>query len=195
MTWQLPILVAAVAASLTNEAWADAAPFPFFRGEKLDIHFRFENLDEYPKFEFFLRHMRGKSTWDLERITGPRDWTNLHGLEGSPGEVFLIAVPIGKVMPSKADLDKEIPPGILQSQRLRGANGVLGEQDNRCNIRYRVRLDGDGLEAELIEKEGPPIRLSTLAGWCAVAAFPASVVIVIFIRWRSSSASPPTTVR
>ncbi len=42
-------------------------------------------------------------------------------------------------------------PGTLQSEHLLGEEGFLDDQENGCEVRYDVVVDGNTLKAELVE--------------------------------------------
>lgn len=174
---------------LAGNACADAG-LPFFQRERLHIEIRFLNTHEYPEFDFYLHEMWGR-TWRLLR-TQSSEPVLLFGPSGTPGELFLLALPRGTAMPSEQKFDKEPPSGLLRSRRLEGPQGVVGEADNRTAITYRIRLDGDTFQADFVSATKPPI--SAVKIWAtSIASALAALAVVIFVRRRRAKTIESST--
>ena len=179
------LIVTLAALVLAGHACADAG-LPFFQRERLNLKIRFLNTHEYPEFDFYLHEMWGR-TWRLLR-TQSSEPVSLFGPSGRPGELFLLALPRGTAMPSEEKFDQEPPAGLLRSRQLEGPHGVVGEADNRTEITYRIRLDGDTLVAKFVSATTPPTSPVTI--WAIfIACALAALGTVIFFRRRRAKAN------
>jgi hypothetical protein len=114
---------------------------------------RFDNLADYPDFDFYLKYARGPGNpYGSPYLAQVRSGEVFHQFEGSgrkAQEVFLLAVPRGQHPPSPQrghEWLMEAPPGCLQSSPLDGTNVEAGYL-----VRYRVQVQDGRLE---VAKQG-----------------------------------------
>jgi hypothetical protein len=151
----------------------------------LDIKIRFENLDEYPDHDFYLKYGLSR-----RNPTDGLRWTKLDSgaltqLEG-PGDqktaVFLVALPRGTPPPpvpkeNRQDWLAKAPPGGLQSAALQGVG-------NGSEITYRAHIDGDTLSAEFVDSVNPFWRtVMLICGSCCLTVFILGSVVTVFLVW------------
>ncbi len=196
-------LVVAVAVLVVHAvpivARADAG-FGFRRD--LNFRVRFENLDDYPAYDFYLKFSLGAGTPyaspHLTKVNSGRP-TQLQGQGNRLTEVYLLAVPHGQEVgrpPTVADGGKwlsDIPSGGLQSDSLPGDKAqteLTGEFDGfTCS--YRVRIEGNNLAVTWVGAEAPPSEALTWLAWgctgvagLALSAALAVGVLVWLLRSR-----------
>ncbi len=197
-----PIVLIAMALALAAEARADL-PSPVRRD--LDIRLCFENLDEYPEYDFFLRYTltRGNPAGGPGRFTRVESGslTRLERTGGRSTDVHLVAVRRSQPIQIPEELQNkrgitlgEKLPGTLQSTALQGdaaGNRLTGGFDN-CEITYRVRMKGESLRAEFIESKNPGSNLALAIVGITVSALVLFVGFV-FTRERKKPSPPPVT--
>lgn len=112
-----------------------------------------ENLEQYSEFDFYVHQVMGQRTWRIQRID-LRTLTRI-AENGGPGDLSLIALPRGNVMPAPEEFDKSKPLGLIRSERLTAENNFVGKDDNGSEYRYRVRINGERITAELVDVKRP----------------------------------------
>ena len=158
----------------------DIGPGP--RDEKFPA-MRFENLADYPDFDFYLTYAHGPGnpygSPHLSRIRSGETFRQFEG-SGRNGGAMLLAVPKGKPPPSVArdrDWFEKVPPGYLRSTLLEGTH--LGEG---YLVPYRVRIDKDKLEVTMQTPEIQPGEMTVSwlkrLPWIAVP-----VVLCVALAW------------
>jgi hypothetical protein len=161
-----------------------ARPDAGFPQSNLDIKFRFENLDQFPEHDFYLKYglsrgnpMAGLRWTKLESGT----LTKLEGTGTRVTSVFLVALPRGTPPPPppKGDRDAwlhKAPAGGLQSEPLLANNDL--------EVTYRAHIDGETLHAEFVHSANPWQRtLMLIGGSCLTAVVLFIVALVLLVRW------------
>jgi hypothetical protein len=111
---------------------------------------RFDNLADYPDFDFFLKYCYGPGNPYGSPYLTPIRAGEVFRLKGGPGrrtEVFLLAVPRGQQPPVGKDGPDslwETPAGCLQSAPLDGTYAERG-----WLVPYRVHIENGKLEAAM----------------------------------------------
>jgi hypothetical protein len=186
----------------------------FYPERNLHIQLCFENLDDYPEYDFYLKY--GRSQRDplrklyLTRVTSG-EFVRLEGEGLQLTPVYLLAVPQGKqpAQPGKhcwkghhrhAEGWLQFPKlaGALQSAPLTGPDPgnphVIGVEGSR--VVYRVAIDGDQLEATrvYVELQGkdPLLRLVVIAVGVGVSLGLASLLLWRLVRFQIRSTTVPT---
>jgi hypothetical protein len=186
MTVHCCFLACVGALVLAGDARADVG-LPFFPRDKTNVQVHFQNLHDFPGFDFYLKcskgiHIGRSGSHQLHQITS-RDWTKLFSW-GDLGTVLLVAVPRGQKLPTPDELPNEPDwltkelPGTLQSKRLSGSAGVLSKNDNDGEIVYRVAIDGQNLSVEIVEARLPS-RIGTWICLGSIVAVALGIVGVV----------------
>ena len=164
--------------------------------EEIDIRVVFENLDDYPAYDFYLKYGLANGNpygaWHLTRVY-PAAVTVLEGEGRRLTSVHLLAVPHGQTVPAPPPPPKwppppgnwltDHPPDTLQAEWLPAERGVLMENDSGYLYRYTVSVGDGRLEVTCVGWKAPkgwatilhdvgPIRL--LAMWAASSRLTAS---------------------
>jgi hypothetical protein len=139
----------------------DAAPGLFERSRDFDPQLRFENLADYPDFDFYLKYGRARgnprSSTHLTPVTSGVT-IRLEGKGRYFTEVFLIAVPHGQKPPAlrkdREGLTEEVP-GVLQSHALTGVvyNSSPTDESDGYVLRYSVSIKDGNLEVTSLPRE------------------------------------------
>jgi hypothetical protein len=158
--WFVLIIVAFFV--LAGRAYGDVGP-AFLSDEGNFPGRRFDNLADYPQFDFYVLYAHGRGNpFASPRLARVQSGQTLQ-LEGGGriGGAQLLAVPHGERPPAVWDNSKDAwskaPPGCLQSTYLDGVH--LGEG---YLVPYHVRIEGDKLEVTAQPTEWQPI------GWTKV---------------------------
>jgi hypothetical protein len=171
---------------------ADAV-LPHF-GSQVNPKFAFENLADFPRYDFYLKYGRGGSTpWNQLFVTkvnaGPA--TSLEGKGQRFTEMILIAVPRGEAPPGlpveKKDAQAwlhDAAPGILQC----GLEWHAHEEANR----YRIRIDAERLQATRLQDPssawpGACFLIVPIGGVAISFLITLVGLLVIFLRRRGKS--------
>jgi hypothetical protein len=139
----------------------DAAPGPFEWSRDFDPQLRFENLADYPDFDFYLSYGRGGGKPRRGRYLTPVTSGVTVRLEGTGKrltEVFLIAVPHGQKPPTpREDRDwlSKGAPGVLQSHALDGVehNWSIADENDGYVLRYSVSIKDGRLVTSSLPRE------------------------------------------
>ncbi len=178
--------------ALPASAWPDAG----FPQPNLDIKFRFENLDQYPDHDFYLKYGLGRGNPQASlRWTklASGTLTKLEGTGNRVTSIFLVALPRGTPPPPTPKEDRndwfsKAPPGGLQSAPLLANNGD--------EVTYRAILDAETLRAEFVDSANPWQRTLMLIGGGCLTVFVLFVfALVLLVRWlfvRAKKAPRPT---
>jgi hypothetical protein len=117
---------------------------------------RFDNLSDYPDFDFYLKygHARGNPyAGHLGTVRSGDPFREFEGT-GRKTEVYLLAVPHGRKPPPPRNDHAwftEVPEGCLQSAPLEGTNQEAG-----ALVSYRVRIQDGKLEVTRQSMEWEP---------------------------------------
>jgi hypothetical protein len=138
---------------------------------------RFDNLADYPDFDFYLLYFHGPGNpFASPHVTRVQSGEAIHHFEGSGrnGGAYLLAVPRGKPLPpmdrETETLDKK-PTGYLRSARLDGTFAGSGYL-----IPYRIKIAEDNLEVAMQPSEWQPGAWSL--SW--LKALPCVLVPIVF---------------
>jgi hypothetical protein len=140
----LPLVILACGV-LTGSVRGDAAP-PFLRDVTYrgSTSVRFDNLKDYPSFDFFLKYERRTRGASSSHVMPVRSAAVIE-LEGDVGgEMYLLAVPHGQAAPQPRKPLTELPSYCLKSERLQGIDSGAGYL-----VPYRVRIENDKLEVAM----------------------------------------------
>ena len=134
--------------TLSGPVHSDVLP-NFLREDRSLPAMLFENLADYPAFDFYLKYAVGRGNpYASPHLIPVRPGETLRRLEGRGriGEVYLLAAPHGQPSPPVPDAStwSKIPEGCLQSAPL---EGVYGGED--AVVTYRVRMEDDKLEVTM----------------------------------------------
>lgn len=163
----------------SRPAVADIGPY-----RPLDIRVRFENLADYPAYDFYLKYGLGRGnpyvSLHLTRAESGAE-RRLEGEGNWMTEVYLLAVPHGQQPPPAPPVGtekgrewlEEVPSGALQSDPLPGKTpgSRLSGGKARKPVSYRVRIDGGRLQVDCTDEQ--TIEGNNPAGadsWWAVPA-------------------------
>lgn len=133
------------------------AGLPIFVNEDFPA-MRFDNLADYPDFDFYLKYAHGPGNPAASpHITPVQSGEPLRSFEGKGriGGAWLLAVPRGQRPPTvRSDLDwlTETPAGCLQSVSLEGIHLGAGYL-----VPYRVHIQDGELEATMQSAEWLPL--------------------------------------
>lgn len=184
-------------------ARGDAAPHFF-----IDQHFpamRFDNLTDYPQFDFYLLYAHGSgnpyASLHCTRIRAGETITQFEG-KGRKGGARLLAVPHGRNPPSVANdriWFEPASPDYLRSDPLDGTH--LGEDHL---IFYRVEVNKDKLEVKIHKMETQPIKemvvwsksllcLAVPIGFCLASAWLGIRFVRRLFSTQSNAAPVPQT--
>ncbi len=152
----------------------------------------FENLDQYPAYDFYLKYARStgdpaKAAQWLKLESGMM--TPLQGLGGNVTSVFLVALPRGTAPPPLPKEDREAwlrnaPAGGLQSEPIRAHNGL--------DMTFRAHIDGATLSAEHVDSVNPLERTLMLIGGSCLTVFILFIVAIVFlVGWLLRAKKPP----
>jgi hypothetical protein len=139
----------------------DAAPS--FLTEETFPPMRFDNLEDYPEFDFYLKYAHGRGNLvGSPFITQVQSGEAIYHFEGSGrnGGAYLLAVPRGqKPPPLRKDHDWliEVPAGCFQSAPLKGSFSEDGYL-----VPYQVKIEDGKLEVMMQPKEWLPGAWSIL---------------------------------
>jgi hypothetical protein len=139
-------------------------PFDVVRGDvaprRIDEKFpamRFDNLADYPDFDFYLLYYHGQGnpyvSPHLMRVQSGETFRDFEGKRRNGG-AYLLAVPHGKPLPPMAgEMDRlgKKPTGYLRSAPLDGVYAGSGYL-----IPYRVQIEGNKLEVTMQLSEWQP---------------------------------------
>lgn len=160
-------------------------PFPF-RPAHLEIQVRFENLDEYPGYDFYVKYGRGGSLLEVSNVLPGKPvhvWN--HRVAMPITSVFLMAVPRGQEVslpPRPAgDWLTEVPANGMQSSPLTAsASGTLLSADfHNAEVVYRIRIDGNRLEAVWVATHE-----SKTGGLVCIGVALSTSMTAAFFLWR-----------
>lgn len=138
----------------------DVGPPGFVRDERFPA-IRFDNLADYPQFDFYLLYTLGPGNpYGSPHRTRVHSGETVRRFEGKgrKGNAMLLAVSHGQQPPplvSGSDWFESAPPGCLRSASLEGT--YLGEE---YLVSYRVRIDKDKLEATMQTTEAQPVEMT-----------------------------------
>jgi hypothetical protein len=196
----VPLVIASIVlaiASLGGPANADGVSF-FPRGN-YDIRLSFENLQEYPEYDFYLKYGLGKGNpvgaLHLTPVA-PNVLTRLEGNGWRITSVYLCAVRRGQQRPNPPEGFEEgrkwlstCPESGLQSDALPDGVGdrKVGAQSDGCEIVYQVRVEGNHLQTTVVTNRSPWRGSSTVLLGIGLSLGVAIVVIVWQRRSRRSS--------
>jgi hypothetical protein len=173
----------------------------------LNIQVRFENLEDYPRYDFYLKYGLGTGNpsgfFHLTRVH-PATLTLLEGNGSRMTEVYLLAAPRGQsVSPPQGQMDNkwltEAPSGALRSTPLptHSPGTTLSEGLNGYSLDYRVHIEGDHLEVTCVgQTQSRPAATASVVFWIllgvlALGGLGLSVVITVGILiWSRRSGRP-----
>lgn len=146
----LPLVVLAFGA-LAGSVRGDAG-LPFLKDldSRGATSVRFDNLAEYPSFDFFLKYQQRISGAPSTHIVRVRSG-EVFKQEGVGGEMYLLAVPHGQATPPPTKPITEPLSNCLKSERLEGTYTGAGYL-----VPYRVRIENDKLEVAMQSSEWLP---------------------------------------
>jgi hypothetical protein len=170
-------------------------------GPNINVHVRFENLDDYPDFDFYLKYgLSNGNVYRKHTLTKLASGvaTRLEGEGHYLTRVYLVAVPRGKAPPAIPDLNEDdsgwherTAPGTIQSPPL-----AVSAEDSGYICPYRATLEGKVLGATALPLEDPPeVRARTRLGFICVGLALSAVVAVwlglrLARRLRRRTSSP-----
>lgn len=169
---------------------ASARPDAGFPSPSINIKIRFENLDQYPNYDFYLKYglSRGRPAPHITKLESGT-MTQLEGRGNRVTSVFLVAIAKGAPPPKaedKQDWLSKAPPGGLQSEALPGL-------DNGVEATYRAHIEGETLRAEFVDSTNPEQNmLLAIAGGCISACVLFVVAVVLLVVWLWGRASKAT---
>jgi hypothetical protein len=180
------IAAIAIAAIAAESARADMGYIP-----PVNIHLRFDNLDDYPDYDFYLKYGIAQGNpyagLRLMKLTAASTLTKLEGEGRRLTLVYLMAVPRGRAVAPPPPLSQDVswlnaaPEGAIQSE-LRWKDDYQLDNHNGCSAFYRISLDGKQLTATWVGGEEPPA--TSPWRWAAFAGIALSVIIaVIGLVW------------
>lgn len=184
--WYVLLLAAMTMLTLPSASHADALPFSH---DKVQVLLHFENLDQYPDYDFYVKYGAGPNheRLELERV-GPNSFAQLFSWGRTTlGPAFLVAVPRGE--PIQHPLRPKEKPnwlqdklsGTLQSTQLKVEDSVLSEQHDECEVIFRVQISGEDLIVECVQLRRPQ-KLTRIV--VPVGITLASAGTVILLVWR-----------
>jgi len=189
LLWRLGgiALTAAAFLALVGPLRADAG-FGLFRPAHLEIHVRFENLDEFPGYDFYLKYgLSPGNPYALVLDKVPRETafgvSNHRVMPITP--VHLLAVPRGQEVaqpPRPAgDWLTEVPGNGMQSPPLTAsaAETLLSADFHQAEVVYRIRIDGNRLEAVWVATHE-----SKTGGLVCIGVALSTSVTAAFFLWR-----------
>ncbi len=192
------IAIALALAFLGTSVRGDMAPRIFPEGN-LDIHVMFENLGDYPEYDFYLKYGLGPGRPPaLQYYLTPMVAATPIRLEGrgsSMTAVFLCAVPRGKRLPdppdwrdTKTDWLRSPPEDGLQSEALPTGmeNGMVSAHEDGHQIVYRISIEGKRLRTILVADTVPG-----RSAWLAGIGLSVTLAIPVIVWLRRSRKSPP----
>jgi hypothetical protein len=170
--------------ALTASARADVGFAPRF---DLDLHVCFENLDDYPEYDFYLKYglSRGRP---LPHLLPMRSgvMTKLEGQGDRFTGAFLLAMPRGTPAPVPAD-EKDwlhtVPPGAIQSGLLREVSEGIGSIETT----YRVRIDGNRLVVEHVGSRSLGSRICWVGGGICLGVTALAIGLAAILIWLRRS--------
>ncbi len=171
------------------------SPFPRWN-RHLSIKVQFENLNDYPRYDFFLHYRLDPDRRDGSGHTTqvfPGNPTLLEGTNiRSLSEVYLVAKPhMNPVPPALQGVnDRDWPTSTVQSAALPGNQGAsqLSLEADGYSLSYRVYMEGDQIEVTRVSEEAPT-HWGTLIGGGALSV--ALVAGVLTWLRRSQRAAQP----
>jgi predicted RNA binding protein YcfA (HicA-like mRNA interferase family) len=147
----MAVLLAVLSA---DTARGDMGP-SFLKNETFPV-LRFDNLADYPDFDFYLLYGRGTGNPINPHLTRTQSGEPIREFEGEGriGPTVLLAVPRGQQPPSPKEQEewfREAPPGCLQSTSLDGVHAGAGYL-----VSYSVRVQDGRLEVTRLATEWLP---------------------------------------
>lgn len=163
---------------------------------ELIIHICFENLDDYPNYDFYLRYGRSSRNPYADRSTLTRLSSGipayLRGEGARISDVYLLVVPSGQEpIHSKAGTDLGV--GMMQSRPLEGlepGSGITGQCNGYC-LSYRVRIQDDTVHVVKVSSELIPMDwvVGHLCSIIAAVVISGFFVIVVLRKFRRNDAT------
>lgn len=142
---------------------ADVAPsFVKEMGDSGSVTLRFDNLADYPDYDFYLKYGAGNGNpYAGPHLVPVHAGEAVRAFDGSRRrtEIYLLAVPRGQQQPAVSpshDWITQVPPGCLQSARLDGTYAGSGYL-----VPYDVRIGDGALEAIAQPSELLPVEWSS----------------------------------
>ena len=151
----------------------DAAP-GFLKPDQSFPAIRFDNLADYPDFDFYLLYYHGPGNpFASPHVTRVQSGEAIHHFEGSGrnGGAYLLAAPHGTRPPWLYGRSDETPLGYLRSAPLDGIGYGPGYL-----VSFRVKIADDKLEATMQPSEWQPG--AWLLSW--LKALPCVLVPIVF---------------
>lgn len=149
---------------------------------KVDLRFRFENLRDYPDFDFYLAYDRGPRRGDrtahVTRVVS-ETITRLEGRGPNLSDVYFLAVPRGIPPPSWNPAYRppapEPTPGVLCSAPVVSYNALWDNTFVGYVLRFRVSIEDGKLEVTRLPPSVRPLewalsRLPAALPWMAFGA-------------------------
>jgi hypothetical protein len=174
-----------------TRVWADAGIFP---QQDVTPRFRFENLAEYPDFDFYLKYGHGSGNPSARPFLTKVNSATTVTLEGKGPRVtpvVLVAVPHGRQAPQPGrdtDWVAKSEDGIVQSGSLDWSEGSVAL--------YRVKLDQDRLEPTPAGSEVLPLEwaagnlcITIPAGIALSLACVVTGIWIVRRKWRAVPAA------
>ena len=146
------LLSACVTVTIVGQLYADVASI--LPRTNIDIRVRFENLDEYPNFDFYLKYELGYAMY-LTKVESNK-MIRLEGVGTRVSDVYLMAIPRGQVAdphkhreyPDKDNWLRTPQKGALQSPG-------FPEVFNGHEIDYRVQIEDNQLYVIWVKSRTP----------------------------------------
>ncbi len=182
-----PSLMFALLLNLSSGLFADMG---FGLQSDVTPRFRFENLTDYPEYDFYLKYGHAANPQAVGYLTKipPGVSFSLEGSGSRMTDVTLVALPAGLSPPAKADHTytdvKDLLSFVPKSEGRVLETGPLGWEDARVVV-YRVGIADKQLSATRVKTEHE-WGVWSLGDLCCVvlAGVAASVAFVVFGLWR-----------
>ena len=184
LLWRIGGIALTVAAFLAL-AGPLRADMGFFPAAHLDIQIRFENLDEYPGYDFYVRYGQGGS-WLVMANVLPSKPVHVWNHRVAPiTPVYLLAVPRGQEVSQLSrptgDRLTDVPANGRQSAPLTASeSGTLLSADfDKAEVVYRIGMEGNRLEAVWVATHE-----SKTGGLVCIGVALSTSMTAAFFLWR-----------